>query len=610
MKAARGVSAAALAVALGGACGGGQTQGVAFDSRWINDGGAQIAEFQQQFAAMPVPLGVDVAVGVAGEGSEATLIGAPLDGGAVWRFSHALDARPAIAGGVVVGLGDGELFALNARTGRLLWKRKAGGRLRGAGDDGRTTVVSLVSTTGQVSALLAITHEGEVLRQVEDRQAIGVPAVVGRYAFLPWQGQYVTVFDLQTGAEVARALLRTEVSRAFTLGGQVFFGGVGATRFDERIRLGAQGQASTVALPARELPGAPRWMTRGTEVLDAASAQDKVRLYARPAPSGPPEIDAGRFAATYFRIAVGLDARSGRAAWAHANDADFLGGAAYAGGFALCDASGRVTLLEASRGAVVGAVSLGRPIDTCVVQADGLAAPRRTAAPAGEPEPLAKQLERVVTMPEAELMAIQRVLLGELAAMPEEDVTRALIDIEGAERTPPLLLADARQALAARRTGASAMLAALGRRYDYLSFALRPPPVGLLATALAAMKERRAAPLLARHLNDPETPAADLQAVAAALAVLAGRADLAELRTFFALYRGVGDEVLEGAVVSVAEALVNVGGAEIVALAAEDPFTNPAIKARIATLAGKGKKKGAGAAGGASRPASPKAAGE
>ncbi len=596
MSAAPWIGAASLALALAAGCGGGQTQGAAFDPRWANDGGAGIAELQRQLGPAPAPIGADVVVGVAGEGAAAELVGAPLGGGATWTFRHALDARPAVAGSVVVGLGRGELFALDARTGRLLWKRNAGGRLRGAGDDGRTTVVSLASTTGRGgSAILAITHEGEVVRQIEDRQAIGVPAVVGRYAFLPWQGQYVTVFDLQSGDEVARALLRTEVSRAFTLGGAVYFGGAAATRLDERIRFGAEGKASTAALPARELPGAPRWMAPGAEVLEtAATAGDKVRLYARPTASGEAAIEGDRYAATYFRIAVGLDARSGRVAWAHAGSADFLGGAAYAGGFALCDARGDVTLLDAKQGAAAASVSLGRDLDACVVQADGLAAP---PAAAKAPEPLHVQLERVVTMPEAELTAIQRVLLAELAAMPFEDVTRALIAVAGADRSSPLLLEDARSALAARRNGASFMLEALGRRYDFLAGQDRPPPVGPLADALAAMSERRAAPLLARHLHDPATDAADLRRVAAALAALAGPEELPALRTFLALYRGVGDDALDEAVVSVAEALMKVGGADLVAAAAEDPYTAPAVKERIAKIAAAGAKADSAAAG-------------
>ncbi|MGK3998666.1 outer membrane protein assembly factor BamB family protein [Sorangium sp. So ce1024] len=381
-------TAAALA-ALSGACGGGQTQGEAFDPAWKDDGGAGIAAFQQRFAGRPIPVGADVAVGVVAGPGPHRLVGVPLDGGPAWTFAHPLDARPAVAGSVVVGLGEGELFALDARTGGLLWKRKAGGRLRGAGDDGETTVVSLVSTTGTMSVVLAVGHDGMVQRQIEDDAEIGVPAVVGRHAFLPWQGRYVTVFDLQTGGEVARAALRHEVSHVFLLGGAVFFGGGrAATRLDEAIGLGAVGRASTATLRARELPGTPVWMTPGTEVLaPTASAGDKARLHARPRTSGRPGFDTNRFVATYHQAAVGFNARSGAAAWMHAGEADFLGGAAYAGGFALCDARGGITFLDAQGGAVVARASLGLPVQACVVQADGLTAAkvaRGAAARAGD----------------------------------------------------------------------------------------------------------------------------------------------------------------------------------------------------------------------------------
>ncbi|WP_438025553.1 outer membrane protein assembly factor BamB family protein [Sorangium sp. So ce233] len=370
--------------ALSGACGGGQTQGEAFDPTWKDDGGAGIAAFQQWFAGRPIPVGADVAVGVVAGPGPHRLVGVPLDGGPAWTFAHPLDARPAVAGSVVVGLGEGELFALDARTGRLLWQRNAGGRLRGAGDDGATTVVSLVSTTGTTSVVLAVGHDGMVQRQIEDDADIGVPAVVGRHAFLPWQGQYVTVFDLQTGGEVARAALRHEVSRAFLLGGAVFFGGGrAATRLDEAIGLGSAGRASTARLPARELPGAPVWMTPGTEVLaPTASAADKARLHARPRASGRPGFHANRFVATYYRAAVGINARTGALAWAHAGEADFLGGAAYTGGYALCDARGGITFLDALGGAVTGRASLGRPVQACVVQADGLTAAKLAGAAA------------------------------------------------------------------------------------------------------------------------------------------------------------------------------------------------------------------------------------
>ncbi|MGK4008606.1 PQQ-binding-like beta-propeller repeat protein [Sorangium sp. So ce1036] len=458
-------SGVALAT-LGAACGGGQTHGEAFDPRWKDDGGAGITAFAQRLAAQqlagrPIPLGADVAVGVAGDGAR-RLVGVPLDGGPAWTFAHPLDARPAVAGSVVVGLGQGELFALDARTGRLLWTRNAGGRLRGAGDDGETTVVSLVSTTGSTSVVLAIGHDGMVQRQIEDDAAIGVPAVVGRHALLPWHGRYVTVFDLQTGGEVARGVFQAPVSHAFLSGGAVFFGGASAaTRLDGAIGLGAAGRASTVALPERGLPGAPVWMADGTEVLPpVASASDRARLYARPRARGAAGVEGGRFAATYLRIAAGFDARSGALAWVHVADADLLGGAAYAGGFALCDARGEVTLLDARRGTVARRASLGQPVAACVVQADGLTAAQLPGAPAGaspggEPSAsragrLAAQIERAVTLPQPELLPMQRFLLRELAALPGEGATRALRDLASDAATPPPLAEDARDALVAR----------------------------------------------------------------------------------------------------------------------------------------------------------------
>src|SRR6185503_11305544 len=160
--------------------------------------------------------------------------------------------------------------------------------------------------TGRGSTILAVGHEGNVVRQIEDEAAIGVPTVIDGYAFLPWEGQYVTIYDLHTGDEKVRLRFRSPTSRAFAVGGALFFGEEGLTRFDERIGLAPKGGASTITLPARELPGAPRWMRPGGEPTPLeATALDKVRLYARPTPSGAPGVDGDRYVATYYRIALG-----------------------------------------------------------------------------------------------------------------------------------------------------------------------------------------------------------------------------------------------------------------------------------------------------------------
>ena len=378
--------------------------------------------FQATFQGTRLPLGADVAVGVHGRRE---LTGIALSGGKTWAFEHALDGRPALAGAVVVGLGAGELFALEARTGQLLWKRNAGGRLRGAGDDGVTTVISIQPTTGLGSVVLAVSHDGQVVRQIEDAATIGVPAVVDGYAFLPWQGQYVTAYDLHTGEERARAQFRSATSRAFVIGGALFFGENGVTRFDERIGDAAEGKASFVRLPDRALPGAPRWMRPGADTTPRTSAAfDQVRLYARPTAAGPPAISGGRYVATYFRLAVGLDATSGAVVWVHAREASFLGGSAYEGGFALCDAKGVVTFLDAASGRVTGHVELGDSLTSCVVQADAFTQPA-----AGPARPLAEQIVEAAQLRDADLAPMQRVLLQELARLDSAQATRALADL-------------------------------------------------------------------------------------------------------------------------------------------------------------------------------------
>jgi outer membrane protein assembly factor BamB len=571
------VGALAIAIATAAAsCGGGQTHGQAFDPGWADDDGAAAATLQRSLAAVRIPLGVAVAVGVV---DDDTLVGAPLAGGERWTVTHALDDRPAVAGSVVVGLGGGELFALDAATGAPLWRRNAGGRLRGAGDDGETTVVSLASTTGRGSVVLAIARDGSVIRQIEDPAEIGVPSVIDGYALLPWRGRYVSFYDLRDGEERARLRLERQTTRAFASGGALFVGEEGLTRLDARIGHTPYGGETRVTLPARALPGAPRWMHSGLRTPPrAATAADKVHLYARPAPGGG--IEGDRYIAAYYRVVVGLDARAGALAWVAMRDAEVLGADAYAGGFAVCDASGKVTLLDARSGAVAGEIALGEPLEACVVQADGL-----TRAPKSETPQLVSSLAAALRLPGDELVALQRVLLDELAKIDGIASTSALIDLASSDGAAAAIVLDARDRLAARRTGADAMLAALAQRYDFLNGVVRPPPVGPLSDALAAMRERRAAPLLAAHLSELADSPDDVRRAAMALAVLATPAEREPLRAFFAAYRCTpapeGGAEIEDAVAASALALVRIGGAGIVSAALADPFTRESLRLRL-----------------------------
>jgi outer membrane protein assembly factor BamB len=558
------------------------SSGHAFTPGWQNDGGKSIAAVQARVRSAALPAGAAVAVGV----SKDAVIGASLDGGAPWKHAGRPDTLPVVSGDVVVATSGGKLFALDAKSGKELWSIPSEGRVvRGAGDDGATTVISLGQPAGGGSLLLAVGREGNVRRRIEAEPEIGTPAIQGDVAFVPWQSQYVSAIDLASGDEIGRLLLREQVSHAVNFGGTLYFGERGVVRFDDKIGASAAGGAASAHLPERELPGKPTWLGNGAAPAPAAAgAREKIRLYAMPADQGGTlGFAGGRYAATYFRVAMGLDATDGSLRWVKTFGQDVLGGAGLVDGFAFCDASGHVSLLDSDGGEGAG-IDLGAAVVGCVVQGG-----KHAVTGAKRAGSLPEQIAKAIEVRETEMATVQRFLLRELGSLQEPLVTKALVDLASNPRTPGLLLEDARQLLASRRNGAEYMLAALEQHYDFLSDVLRSPPVGPLADALAAMNETKAAGPLAHHLNDAANTPDDIERAARALSKLATAAELEDLKTFFALYRATADDKeLVNAVLSVAQALIRIGGDDgkrIIRDAAKDPLTHPDVKAGLANLA-------------------------
>lgn len=562
-----------------------------FSTDWLDDQGKSIAAVQTRLKSAPAGATADLAVAVAGEKND-KLIGAPLSGGARWTFQHALDARPMIVGTVVLGSGQGEIFALDAATGRRLWARPTGGlALLGGGDDGTLTAVTLSRGTG--STILVIGRDGALKRQIETDKQLGDPAVIGGVILVPWANQYVSAIDALTGDELGRVTLRDKVSRAEQIGGAVYFGEVSLVRFDEKIAMASQGGASRVTLPSRELPGTPRLYAPGSEKLPAvANARDRDRLFARPStPTGPLGIDAGRFYATYFRLVYGFESSRGQLAWVHTHASEIIGGEAVQGGVLLCDEDGKIVVLDARTGQVTRDYSFGEPIKSCVAQADTY----KSLPPPGGGPSLAQQISEAVSSREATLATGQRLLLRELGTLEDESATKTLVDLTSDSRTAPVLVADARAALATRRNGTTFMLAALGKHYDFLRDVLASPPVGPIADALAAMKEPKGASLLASHLTDPAITDDDVRRAAVALATLATKDELPMLLHFFAMYRGTAEtEDIGLAVASAGEAILRLDpkeGRALIEHASKDPTTvaiaRPRLEALLAATAAK-----------------------
>ncbi len=567
------------------ACGGATPSGSLFKKNWQNDGGVSIGRVEERLRKSARVKDENVAVGV----TERGLVGQTLESKQRWSYTGKVGSVPAIAGGLVVFTGDDHVVALDAKTGKELWQVDADGRtLRGAADDGKLTVVSLGSTVPGRSVLLAVDRSGNVVFETNPGVEIGRPGVIDGLAFVPWGDQYVSVIDLSAKSEVARLLLRDLVSHALKSDTELWFGERALVRFDDKIRMADNASATRVVLEPRELPGRPGWLPRGSELAEVdAGARAKIRVYATPSVEGGAAHFANdAYVATYFRVAYGLSVKDGKLLWAKALPGDALGGAVAERGFVICDASGKVTLLD-PKGGPVSELSLGEKLRGCTVQASSLdTGAGRTRSP------LSEQLAAALVALDPSMAAAQTFLLAELGKLDEPIVTKTLIELASSDRLPPEQRAEARKLIATRREGVEFMLTALERHYDFVSGTL-PPPVGSIADALSALNETRGAPLLARHLNDPANSIDDVERAARALGKLATPAEYRDLRTFFALYRATADEPgLVGAVGAVAEALLRVGGEEgraLVERAATDPLTQPDVRRALGALLPPGK---------------------
>ncbi len=560
------------------ACGSSNSLSGAFNTQWQDDGGKSITNLRRETQAQKLPVGVALAVGVTASGLSAVT----LDGKA-WHYNGSVDSRPTITGDVVVATGGGQLFALDGTTGKRLWSVSAGDRLlRGAGDDGQYTVASLGALNGGRSRLVVVERGGAVVLDAEPEPEIGTPAVLGGIAFIPWGNQYVSAVDVKTGAERGRLLMRQQVSRAVNIGGQLYFGETQLVQFDDKIGQASADGATVAIIPKREMPGKPRWFAPGAEIeAPSAAAPDRIRFYARPSATG--QFEGDRIAATYFRVAMGISGTDAQLRWVRLVDSDILGGAHAASGFAFCTAKGEVLLLDGKTGAQAAKLTLGEPVKSCEVQGGAFVVPSK------DPElTLPEQLGKVITTKDPQMVIAQRFLLGELGTMKDDVVTKVLIDLASNTDTPPMLFTDARKLLAARRSGVDYMLTALEREYDFLDDVLLPPPVGPLADALGAMNEPRAAQPLAAHLNDPSDTPDDIMRAAKALETLATAGEFEQLKIFFALYRATAsDDAIVSAVISVAKAMLRVGGKEgeaLVADATRDPLTNTEVQLGLQQL--------------------------
>ncbi|GAC1360955.1 MAG: hypothetical protein NVSMB47_13430 [Polyangiales bacterium] len=509
-----------------------------------------------RLAKMPPAMAPDAVVAVTGT---AELTGMDLSSGKTWTYKHPLDRRPRIAGPLVVGAGGGEVFALDARTGAEKWKNaNLKGKLLAAGSDGTATALTLKTDEG--SRLVVLGPDGKLKVDKTTEMPLAAPAVASGMVFVPWKALYVSVFDVNSGDQLATFITDTETTMVRPIGGALFAGQGRLVRFDAGLVKAKQG-GSALAIPPNDLPNVSRRdIYVGPEHDDRlpADAIDQTALAGRPTPSGAAGFVADRIYGGYYKLIMGWTAKDAKLAWVHTGKADLVAASAGNDGVVTVDESGEVKLLAASNGAMVKSYQLGKPVLDADVLVDAL-----VIGTGGGKGDLTDQIREAVTLNSNDLATAQLYLVQQLATDGNEAATKVLLEVADAEKTSTAMKDESRKAIAMRTNGAAAMLEMLGRHANFLKDT-RTPPVGPMAKALAAMKEKKAAQPLLDQLLDPALPNRDLLDTAEGVGALASKDQLPQLQKFVDLYRGSasGNLALSDAVGAIASALIKVGGAD------------------------------------------------
>jgi hypothetical protein len=371
----------------------------------------------------------------------------------------------------------------------------------------------------------------------------GRPSAAGELVLVPSQRQRIVVIDAQSGAELARLRAQSDTVEWLELEQRaLLFGG----RAVHRLSAQDPQPAALFALPStlEALPGRPR-APSSAYVSAVHSARRRVGLHVALAADGPTgaKLVADRAYFAFYSQLFGFDGR-GQLVLARKLPSTALDVRVAEQGVWIATAAGELLLLSHSDGATLAATRIAEGLDSARLPAalEGSfvsPAPSGAALPAGT-QGLRAALIELASDTDSRLVPSRALAVEQLARLPEPDITFDLLALYEGPNTPPELQRALADALTTRRTGMHHLVAALERRYDFLSES-KPAPLTVIAPVLALAKERGALPGLLSRLVDHETPRTALSSLADAIAALAGAAPdpgiAARIVAFMRLYR-------------------------------------------------------------------------
>ncbi|MCB9621112.1 MAG: PQQ-binding-like beta-propeller repeat protein, partial [Sandaracinus sp.] len=497
---------------------------------------------------------------------ENVVAGLALDGTEQWRAEVAAMTRPELHGDLVITSDREGLVALDAASGRVLWRTPIEGLAYVGSSRSGSTLVFVASVgagggatrVGRIRAVEA--RSGRDLWQHEIAGTLGHPQARGPWVFVPWDRQNIAILDLATGIEKARLRSTDDViAWVRDLPSGVYYGGHGLYRFDARSASGTK-SGSTYHAPL--LPEAPReplvaddgfFPTPGTR-----SARGRIRLYATPTPAGEELGLAGdRFYFVYYRYVFGYDAER-NLRWARMLDQDVIAADALDSGLFVVGENGTLRLLSPETGNDVWTGGSERALASAGLDVRGFA----PQGDGGEARDLATSLAEIAGDPDNRLVPARAFAIQKLGALEAPEVSSVLLDLYAQRSVPSALRETINEVLRQRTTGTEHLLAALQQRYDYLDE--RPaPPLELIVPALLEQRKTESVASLVAHMLDHETPIGVLPLVVRAIVELGDASVVPALQSFLVLYHADSTFAGQGDALAVAaEGIYRHGGDE------------------------------------------------
>lgn len=340
-------------------------------------------------------------------------------------------------------------------------------------------------------------------------------------------------------------------------------------------------------LPLADLPGQPALHASSYASVPAGrSAIGRVGVTAALASgAGGPLLAGDHYYFVFYRELFAFRG-DGQLAWARLFPADAVRVHARGDSVLVITESGEVSWLRAQDGAAFARRELAAHVTSADLAVSQLPAglSQASASPAST---LRAELREIALDPDARLLPGRRLACTQLAALPDPEATRDLLDVYAQPSAPVELKRHIASILGERRVGSELLVAALDADYDFLT-SMPAPPLAAIVPGLIKNDEARAVPRLIDRLFDPDTQLSELVLVVDAIASLGGSAAQKPLSQFLAMYHA--DSALaedSSALLHAARVLWTAAAAndvKLVQAVAQDPATLEPLRSGLVPL--------------------------